>query len=395
MRFKMVARDLNSNPTQYRTWVVPNTPDYDGYYYSGPKSGASPLFNATAYAIADDNAIVDFNLPDPYDWSAVRITLPTSVSSSQLAVIDGYIYLFGGNDGYGNKILRATVDNPANWIDTGATLPDNLYGSQLAVIDDTIYLFGGNTGEATNHIYSAPVSNPLDWTDEGALLPYPVYNHHFYMLDGYLFIVGGRGDGQVYDKLIQADADNPLSWVDADIHLPDKIYSSTLAIIGDYICLFGGMLGDGYQTDRMYRAMTVSPAVWAAAPDKLPFATHGGQFAAVGNDGYMFTIGGPNPSYTRILRCRLTAPFGWLDEGYTLPGTVTESQLAIINDRLFLFGGNGSSVIYADNQIYKYSTQNPDAIVYGSMTRTLFQSAGPYNYFKTIGIGPWKTNYET
>lgn len=241
----MLGKDLNSSPLQYRTWVVPSTPDYDGYYYNGPKSGTTPLGNISAYEITDDNFVADFNLPNPLSWNSTRITLPESVSSSQLAVIDGYVYLFGGNDGYGNKILRATVDDPTNWVDTGSTLPTNLYGSQLAVIDGYVYLFGGNNGAATDHIYSAPTSNPLSWTDHGALLPQKTYNAQIFIKDGYIYLVGGRGDDSVYDKIYTASIFTPLSWTDSNWTLPEPIHSSTLGIVkgttDGYVCLFGGI----------------------------------------------------------------------------------------------------------------------------------------------------------
>ena len=150
----MVARDINSNPTQWRTWVVPNTPDFDGYYYTGLKSGPDPFTEVKAYAITDGYAVADFNLPDPTDWTVItdqlewdfpiRRVLPFPLEDASLAVLDGYIYMFGGK--ITDKIYRAHVNNPADWEDTGAVLPGPLFGSSLAIVDGYIYLFGGNNG---------------------------------------------------------------------------------------------------------------------------------------------------------------------------------------------------------------------------------------------------------
>lgn len=49
--YKMLGRDLNASPIQYRTWVVPDQPDYTGQFYTGDKSGPEPLVDITAYAI--------------------------------------------------------------------------------------------------------------------------------------------------------------------------------------------------------------------------------------------------------------------------------------------------------------------------------------------------------
>ena len=105
VRYKMLGRDVNSAPTQYRTWVVPNTPDLTGALYTGLKSGPNPMVDISAYYIVDPNAIVDFNLPLPTQWQSLPGTpfdfpgkkvLPAQISDSQLAIIDGYAYMFGG-----------------------------------------------------------------------------------------------------------------------------------------------------------------------------------------------------------------------------------------------------------------------------------------------------------
>jgi hypothetical protein len=394
-RFKMLGKDLNSSPLQYRTWVVPNTPDYDGYYYDGPKSGSTPLGNISAYELNDDNIIADFSLPNPLSWSNTRLTISEEMHSSQLAIVDGYIYLFGGSDGYGNKILRATVDNPADWEDTHATLPSNLYGSQAAVIDGYVYLFGGNNGSATNHIYSAPTSNPLNWTDRGALLPKKVFNSQLLVMDGYVYLFGGKGDGYVYNSILRSTVANPLSWTTSGT-LPEAVYGSTLGIIyGDsdgYICLYGGIGIDGYSMSKIYSTPLSNLSSWSIAGN-LPYPISYGQFVTVGLYSFIFAAANSNAtSFTYILRTNGN-PFLWYDFGFKIPGTVVQSQLAIVNDRLFLFGGNANTTIYADNPYIKYNVFDPNAIEYGTTTRTDFNAAPVNNRFKVIGIAPWKTTY--
>src|SRR5271170_1909313 len=115
--FKMLARDINSNPTQYRTWVVPNEPDFTGQYYTGLKSGPNAFADVNAYAIQNPTDIVDFNLPLPSMWSPhpselildspIRKVLPRPIEDSQLAIIDGYAYMFGGK--ITNHIFMANI----------------------------------------------------------------------------------------------------------------------------------------------------------------------------------------------------------------------------------------------------------------------------------------------
>jgi len=390
VRFKMLAKDLNSQSDQYRTWVVNDAPDFDGYYYNGIKSGNTPFEHVSAYEILDNNFIADFNLPNPLSFSSTKIELPHSMSNSQLAVIDGYIYLFGGSDGYGNKILRANVNNPEKWTDTGAVLPTNLYGSQAAVIDGYVYLFGGNNGSATDHVYSAPTSNPLNWTDHGSILPKKVYNSQLFILDGYIYLFGGRDDGSVSNAILQCSIFTPLNWTVSVITLPEAIHSSTFGFARNvngndgYVCLFGGILGDGTTTNKIYTANTNDLNSWAIK-GHLPYSINNNQFVVIGI--YCYLLG------DLILRCDISNPFSWIDTNFKIPGTISQSQLAIIDDRLFLFGGNGNTTIYSDNSYAKYSVIDPVVIEYGNATRTLFNIFGFDNGFRAIGIAPWRTTY--
>ena len=34
----MLAKDINSSPSQYRTWIVEDNPDFDAIFYTGLKS---------------------------------------------------------------------------------------------------------------------------------------------------------------------------------------------------------------------------------------------------------------------------------------------------------------------------------------------------------------------
>jgi hypothetical protein len=383
--------------------VVNNTPDFTGAQYSGLKSGSNPLLDITAYEILDPSAVVDFNLPDPLKWQTTKRVLPTVISNSQLAVLrDGYAYLFGGQ--VSNKIYQAALNNPADWIDTGATLPKYLANSQLAVIDGYdgydgyIYLFGGYDGYdgySTDEIFSAPLSNPLNWKNTGAKLPQALHSSQLAILDGYIYLFGGKSEGGVTNRIFRATTSNPLSWIDTGGTLPASLYNSQLGIDGydGYICLFGGQLADTTSTPNIYFAPTSSPTSWAVG-GALPAAAYGGQFAAVAGMGYLFTCASINPSVTHIFRCDLSKPFQWIKLPDVVPDSVSFSQLAIITDRLFLFGGSGSSDILACNQIIKYLIDYPPAVKYGNVTRT--QVAGTTNrldLYKVLGMKPWLTNY--
>lgn len=392
VRYKMLARDINSSPTQYRTWVVNGQPDLTGQFYTGDKSGPLPFVDVSAYAILDPNEVVDFNLPNPVDWNTTFRVLPESTYGSHLAVIDGYVYLFGGKNN--NKIYKASLNNPADWVDTGARLPTNLGGAQLAVVDGYIYLFGGNNGVATNTIYSAPTTNPLTWTNNGPLLPKNLYQSQLAIIDGYIYLFGGIDSNNATNTILQASVTNPLSWINTGATLPSPLYGSSLAIIDGYTYLFGGLTSPNIPTASIFYASNVNPLTWSTSVFPLPYAAYHGQFFTVGTQGFLIAPTLAPASYTRILTCNLSSPLRWGDTLSTVPGQVSQSQLAIIYDRIWLFGGNGSSVIFANNSILKYTLGSTAVISYGSITRTIYDSTpNPLDLFDVIGFPNWKTDY--
>lgn len=395
-RFKMVGKDVNSKINQHRTWVVDDTPDLDGYFYTGLKSGNTPLVDIRAYQI-QDGYIADFNFPEALSWQVAKQTLPTGIYSSQLAIIDGYVYLFGRQDGYG--IYRAPLDNPTVWEDTGSVLPNKLSGSQLAIVDGYAYLFGGFSTVAVDSIYRASVDNPLSWIDTGSNLPSEIYQSQLGIADGYMYLFGGRNTLSTTNIIYRASVTDPLTWINTGDVLPDNLYGSQLGLIDGYFYLFGGLNGVEIPTNRIYRASLSTPTSFSWGGWALPYSAGYGQFFTIGNDGYLITaavVTGSQPYLTRIFKCSLSDPTTWIDTLYTLPADISDSQVAIIYDRIFLFGGNGSSLILASNQTLKYPiTVDAPSQIYGDITRTQYQATlDPLDLMKVICIHSWKTNYQ-
>lgn len=398
VRYKMVGRDVNSLPTQYRTWVVDDEPDYDGYYYTGLKSGPEPFIDVVGYCILDGYAIVDFNLPDPINWQGAYATMPQAVYNSQLAILDGYAYLFGSQSS--DKIFKADINNPAAWWDTGATLPTTLCGSSLAIVDGYIYLFGGLGGvdeEATDTIFSAPVSDPLTWTNHGHLLPHELHKSSLAIVDGYIYLFGGQGINHAWEVIWKAPVSDPLSWTDTGATLPVAVYGSQIAIMNDTLFLLGGLFLDDAPTSNIYSASLLNPTSWSLAGN-LPHPCAYGQFLTIGSQGYLYTqadIDGTQPYLTRIFKCKLTTPTEWSDTNKYIPGDVSQSQFAIIYDRIFAFGGNGISQVFSCNQILKYIPLNPKAVAYGEVTRTQYDAiVDPFLKTQLLGFPYWKTDYD-
>src|SRR5574338_391563 len=398
VHFKMVGRDLNSSPTQYRTWVVPNTPDFDGYYYTGLKSGPTPLIDVVAYNLDGyDGYPVDFNLPDPLNWKPTKKAMPDGIYNSQLAILDGYAYLFGGE--LTDIIYRADINNPADWFDTGARLPSPLAGASLAIVDGYMYLIGGtNDGYlAVDTIYKATVSDPLTWTDQGSLLPRTLRQSQLAILDGYMYLFGGKEINVATDVIFKASTSDPLTWIETGSLLPTKLYGSQLAINDGYIYLVGGLIFEDAPLSTILRASINDPLTWDLFGD-LPHPSAYGQYVTVGQYAYLFTASDfpPNqPFQTRIYRCPRSNFSAWKDTKRVIPGNISQSQLGIIYDRLWLFGGNGKSVVFACEQLLKYPLGAGTASFhYGDIARTQYDAiVDPVEKTILLGFPYWKTDY--
>lgn len=397
VRFKMLGKDIDAFPQQYRTWVVNGSPDFNAMFYTGLKSGDNPLENITAYLLLDNSVIADFNYPivakdNVINWITTRKVLPQAVYDGQLAIIGEYVYIFGGKSS--NKILRANINNPTDWVDTGATLPSELSGSQLAIINQTIYLFGGQDEQTLDTIYSANVSNPLVWTNHGSLLPRKLQNSQLAIINGEIYLFGGYEITGASKAIIKCSTSTPLVWTDTGSQLPEFLHSSHLGIIGNNVYLFGGINAANNNSRVICSAPLNNPTNWSSV-GVLPYQISAGQFFTIGEKGYIIVPGSSTtqPYKTKVIRCELSNPTSWVNTEKFIPGEASYSHLAIIYDRVFLFGGNGSSIIYCSNSLMKYNLSDNAIISYGNVTETQYNSASTLDLFKVLGFPNWKADY--
>lgn len=412
VRFKMVGRDINSNPTQYRTWIVNNTPDYTGQFYTGLKSGPNPLVDIFAVEIDDPTVVADFNLPIPTDWYQIdnmlnvsfpiRKVLPFPVENSHLAILDGYIYMFGGK--VTNQIFQANLNNPGDWTVTDGYLPSDLYGASMAIIDGYIWLFGGNNGNESDlgrgvldTAYSAPISNPLNWTNHGSVLPRHLQYSNLAITGGQIYLFGGQEINDASNVIFTAPTSNPLAWTDTGARLPTPVYKSAFGQVNGMFMIFGGLFFPDSPTSLIWSANVSNPLSWAVS-GALPYPAAAGKFLNIGGDGYIFTpTVNPSPSTTfcNILQANLQInPNLWYDIQKTIPGNISASQVAIIYDRIWFFGGSGLTAMFACNQNIKYLLTAPKVYNYGFMTRTVFQATDNINNpLLALSVPWWITDY--
>ena len=161
--------------------------------------------------------------------------------------------------------------------------------------------------------------------------------------------------------------------------------------------LFGGNTGLTTITNAIQSAPITNPTSWSFV-GSLPYATSFSQFITVGNDGYIIgPMVGQTPftGFTPIVQAHLNTPTTWFDTQKYVSGQISHSNIAMIYDRVWLFGGSGSTTIFACNQLYKYVyADNSNVQNYSQITRVIFPATDnlddPYS---ALCYPYWRSDY--
>lgn len=94
-------------------------------------------------------------------------------------------------------------------------------------------------------------------------------------------------------------------------------------------------------------------AAWESTQKSLPFEASDSQLLILEDYAYLFGGNGSN----KILKCQINNPTDWFDTGSVLPVNLSGSQLAYIGDWIYLFGGASDNV--AVDNIYRANAADP------------------------------------
>lgn len=187
---------------------------------------------ADGYTATDE--ILMANAEDPLNWEVVGF-LPKAIFDQSLFIDDGYLYLLGG---FTNKsegvIWKASTSDPTDWTTSSFSLPARLAGSAIAMVDGYVYLFGGHKdGVAQTTVCSAQIANPEVWTTLGnAALPMP-------MSYGQAIIIGNRIYLYANSEIIYSSF-FMNTWNKSEFEIPGETYQASFAVIRDQLFFFGG-----------------------------------------------------------------------------------------------------------------------------------------------------------
>ncbi len=155
------------------------------------------LYAASGCCVTNSFPFTRFNTLQVYDpaantW-ATKATIPHAIYGAAAGVIDGKLYVAGGqaDPTNGNIIADLQIYDPASdtWT-TGTPLPEATQGGNAGVINGKLYVAGGSTssGIVSTVVVYDPVANT--WTNV-ASMPNPRASAGTAVINGILYVVGG------------------------------------------------------------------------------------------------------------------------------------------------------------------------------------------------------------
>jgi len=200
----------------------------------------------------------DISTVEAYDPATDKWTrkadMPTARALSAIAVVDGIIYVIGGafDEDYLNEVnveVLSAVEayNPATdtWT-TKADMPTARYNAAACVIDGRIYVSGGNAEwDSMALVRQVEVydlaTNTWAWASD---MPSPRVGHTASIIDRKMYLIGGwKGPGPFVDVV---DVYDPATdtWTTAGT-IPTLRGNHSAAVVDRKIYVIGGRLGPG------------------------------------------------------------------------------------------------------------------------------------------------------
>lgn len=272
-------------------------------------------------------------------------------------VIDGKIYVFGGNGNPNGINLKSTgVFDPATglWTMRADNEQNGGWGVEeltAAVMNGKLYVFGA-WGGGSGIINFNEMYNPADnsWTTLAqkpttvASAPAVVYNGEIYIFGGYY-----EDDTTDYIRYTVVESYNPSSYTWRTVtNLPKVMSNFAVAVIGTKAYLFGGAEGTEPPNVQLLDDVITydfETKVWETASQHLPVKNAYGYWGeAPVIDGKVYLIGGIEKSGSKFgpgkrVDIYDTITNTW-SQGPTLPKPLESHVAVVIDKKIYVLGGS-------------------------------------------------------
>ncbi len=233
--------------------------------FSGRQSHQVVVKGEDMYVLGGFNGYTFFNdvwkSSDGENWTQISIRAEFSQRTShQVIEMNGTIYLIGGvNEGtseYKNDVWSST--DGTHWIEVSPqnnNPADTKFSPRgnhrVAVIDGTMYVIGGNSGKRLNDVWSSTDGKTwnqvLAYNDPPQSSQFiPRLDHQVAVIDNTLYLIGGRDNSERLNDVWKSD-DNGQTWQPVESDENNPIFSARdnhqVVVIDNTMYLIGGFDG--------------------------------------------------------------------------------------------------------------------------------------------------------
>ncbi len=220
----------------------------------------------------------------------------TAAASSQ-----GYLYVLGGTDGSSNQntiyIAKQNSDGTlVNWQTSPVTLPSAVNATAAYVVNGYLYVLGGNvSGASTTATYYTHINGDgsINSFDTATVLPVALANGTTFAANGYLYYMGGiNGSGTTVGATYYTplNSDGSIGSWTSTTSLP------TVSANFASVVMNGNVYVIKNSTTVSYAPLNSNGTIgtWVSDSNALPVSYTG--MGAVTYNGYIYVMGGYNGS---------------------------------------------------------------------------------------------------
>lgn len=375
---------------------------YNGYLYAlgGTDGTGNPEAGVEYAPIAGNGSLSSawhFTHNSGDDGTSFVAGFSTARLNFGAVAYNGYLYVYGGNDGgtnFYNTVEYAPINSNGTvgtWNTTSSFITGRWnFGS--AAYNGYLYLLGGGSGSGSlNDVQYAPFNGngtlgawhyTHNSTDDGTTFVAGFTTarsaNGAVAYNGYLYVMGGQNSGGTTVSDVQyapLNANGTVGTWASTTSMSTALYYFATAVYNGYLYIFGGQNSGGTNQNAVYYAPINANGTLPTWSATSSFTTARNEFGAVAYGNTLYIVGGYSGSYLSDTQYAIIDPAGQLASftSTTALPTATKGVGVAYNGYIYQFGGYTTNTTTNTTGVW-YGQLNGDGTV-ASWTSTTAQTA--------------------
>lgn len=281
-------------------------------YVVGGGTSSSGYVDAVQYASINSDGSLG-------TWGSTA-TLTTAKSLSAVGVINGYLYVAGGETAsgtYSSAVEFAKINSNgtiSNW-QTSTNLAASFSNGGFGFSNNTIYLISGLQGgsRVKNVLYlktrSGGSGATSAWSTSPSTFTAQRTRHASAVHNGYLYVIGGVTTGSSYllsSQYAKINDDGSVGSWSATTGLPIGLADMSSLTYAGRIYLFGGRTSDANPVNTVYMSSINNDGTLGSWNTTTALPSNRAESAIAARSGYVYLLGGTDGS--SVLNTVISAP---------------------------------------------------------------------------------------